>query len=198
MPHAVDPMDPARRRWIALASVTGGAGLVATSAPFVASMAPSERARAFGAPVEVDIGSIKPGDLRTVEWRGKPVWVLHRTADMLDRLRGHDDLLSDPRSTRREQQPEYARNELRSLKPDIAVLVGICTHLGCIPSFRPEPGAPEIGASWPGGFYCPCHGSKFDLAGRVFKNVPAPSNLEVPEYHYPRDSTLLIGLGPGA
>lgn len=190
--------DRSRRQWLALASATGGVGIVATSVPFVASMAPSERARAFGAPVEVDIGSVRPGELRTVEWRGKPVWLLRRTRDMLANLQAHDDLLVDPRSERRDQQPDYARNELRSVRPDTAVLVAICTHLGCIPSFRPEPGAADIGASWPGGFYCPCHGSRFDLAGRVFKNVPAPSNLEVPPHHYAGDSTLIIGVGPGA
>ncbi len=190
--------DPARRVWLTVASAAGCAGIAATSVPFVVSMAPSERARAFGAPVEVDVGTIKPGELRTVEWRGKPVWVLRRTTDMLGSLRSHDDLLSDPQSSRRGQQPDYARNDLRSVKPDIVVLLAICTHLGCIPTYRPEPGAADIGASWPGGFYCPCHGSRFDLAGRVFKNVPAPSNLEVPPHHYFGESTLLIGLDPKA
>lgn len=190
--------DSSRRVWLTAVSAAGGAGIVATSIPFVVSMAPSERARALGAPVEVDVGPIKPGELRTVEWRGKPVWVLRRTPDMLGSLRGHDDLLGDPHSGRRGQQPDYARNDQRSVKPDIAVLVAICTHLGCIPTFRPEPGAADIGASWPGGFYCPCHGSKFDFAGRVFKNVPAPSNLEVPPHHYTGESTLLIGEGPRA
>ncbi len=198
MSRTANPMDPARRQWLAAASAAGGAGIVATNVPFVASMAPSERARAFGAPVEVDIGSIKPGELRTVEWRGKPVSVLRRTADMLETLRTHDDLLNDPRSMRQEQQPDYARNDLRSARPDIAVLVAVCTHLGCIPTFRPEPGTADIGASWPGGFYCPCHGSKFDFAGRVFKNVPAPSNLEVPPHRYRGESTLLIGVEPGS
>ncbi len=198
MSSTSNPTDPARRFWIAATSVAGGAGIVATSVPFVTSMAPSERARALGAAVKVDIGSVKPGELQTVSWRGKPVWVLRRTPTMLDALRGHDGLLSDPHSDRREQQPDYARNDLRSVRPDIAVLVAICTHLGCVPTFRPEPGAADIGASWPGGFYCPCHGSKFDLAGRVFKNVPAPSNLEVPPHRYAGDSSLLIGGGPEA
>jgi len=192
------PPYPARRVWLTAACAAGGAGIVATSVPFVVSMAPSERARALGAPVEIDVEPIKPGELRTVEWRGKPVWVLRRSTDMLATLRSHDDLLSDPQSGRRGQQPDYARNDLRSVKPDISVLVAICTHLGCIPTFRPEPGAADIGASWPGGFYCPCHGSKFDFAGRVFKNVPAPSNLEVPPHHYTGESTLLIGEGPRA
>jgi ubiquinol-cytochrome c reductase iron-sulfur subunit len=196
MTHAAAPMDSARRRWLRAASVAGGTGVVATSVPFVASLAPSERARAFGAPVDADIRQIKPGELMTVEWRGKPVWLLRRTPDMLATLRTLDDQLADPRSTRREQQPDYARNEFRSIKPDLGVLVAICTHLGCVPTFKPQPGGGDIGASWPGGFYCPCHGSKFDLAGRVFKNVPAPSNLEVPPHHYRADSTLLIGEGP--
>ena len=193
MSHTANLVDPARRRWVMTTSLVGGAGVVAASAPFVGSLAPSERARAFGAPVEIDIASIKPGELRTVEWRGKPVWVLRRTPQMIDALRKDDALLSDPSSARSEQQPEYARNELRSLKPDLAVLVAVCTHLGCVPTFRPEPGAADIGASWPGGFYCPCHGSKFDLAGRVFKNVPAPSNLEVPPHRYASDTLLIIG-----
>jgi ubiquinol-cytochrome c reductase iron-sulfur subunit len=192
MSHTATPTDLSRRFWIATTCAAGGAGIVATSVPFVASVAPSERARALGASVEVDVSAIKPGELKTVEWRGKPVWVLHRTAEMMDALRTHDDLLSDP-SSKREQQPDYARNDLRSIKPEFAVLVAICTHLGCIPTFKPQPGAPDIGATWPGGFYCPCHGSKFDLAGRVFKNVPAPSNLEVPPHHYTTESTLLIG-----
>ena len=197
MSHTAIPTDLTRRRWIATTSAACGVGVVATSVPFIASMAPSERARAFGAPVEVDVSAIKPGELQTVEWRGKPVWVLHRTAQMSEVLRTHDELLSDPNS-RRDQQPDYARNDLRSLKPEFAVLVAVCTHLGCIPTFRPEPGAADIGAAWPGGFYCPCHGSKFDLAGRVFKNVPAPSNLEVPPHHYATASTLLIGVDPPA
>ncbi|RST51850.1 ubiquinol-cytochrome c reductase iron-sulfur subunit [Variovorax sp. MHTC-1] len=198
MSQTANPSDPARRRWVTACSAAGSVGILATSVPFVASMAPSERARAFGAPVEVDVGTVKPGELRTVEWRGRPVWVLRRNADMLAALRSHDGLLSDPRSTRQGQQPGYARNDLRSVKPDIAVLVAICTHLGCVPIFRPEPGAPDIGAAWPGGFFCPCHGSKFDLAGRVFKNVPAPSNLEVPPHRYTGESSLLVGEGPVA
>lgn len=193
MSHTAKPTDLARRHWLAATSAAGGAVIVATSAPFIASMAPSERAHALGAPVEVDVSAIKPGELQTVEWRGKPVWVLHRTAQMSEALRTHDELLSDPSSTR-EQQPAYARNDLRSIKPEFAVLVAICTHLGCVPTFRPQPGAADIGASWPGGFYCPCHGSKFDLAGRVFRNVPAPSNLEVPPHHYATATTLLIGV----
>ena len=203
MPHPTRPSDlpaadPERRRWIVVASAAGGVGVAATTVPFVASMAPSERARALGGSVEVDIAMAKPGELLGVSWRGKPVWVLHRTPAMLEALGRHDALLADPRSTRREQQPEYARNQWRSSRPEILVLVALCTHLGCVPTFRPELGAADIDALWPGGFYCPCHGSKFDLAGRVFKNVPAPSNLEVPPYRYADASRLLIGVDPVA
>lgn len=189
------PMDPERRRWLTATSVAGGAGLIATSVPFVASMGPSERARALGAPVEVDLQGFTTGELRTVPWRGKPVFVLRRSPEMLDALTRHDDLLSDPRSTRSEQ-PGYAQNIDRSVKPELSVMVGLCTHLGCIPTFRPIPGAADLGANWPGGFFCPCHGSKFDLAGRVFKNVPAPTNLVVPPYHFAGSNQLLIGVDP--
>jgi ubiquinol-cytochrome c reductase iron-sulfur subunit len=185
-------MNPGRRVWMTATTVVGGAGLVATAIPFVASLAPSERARAMGGPVDVELRGIQPGEARTVEWRGKPVFVLRRSPDMLDSLARHDDLLADPLS-RRSIQPEYTRNAVRSLKPDIAVLEAVCTHLGCIPSFRPTPGTPDLGAAWPGGFYCPCHGSKFDFAGRVFKNVPAPTNLTVPPYQFVSDSKLVIG-----
>ncbi len=189
------PVDPDRRLWLTATSAVGGAGLIATAVPFVSSMAPSERARAMGAPVEVDVSSIKSGEIKTVAWRGQPIFVLRRSAEMLDSLNRHDDLLADPAS-RRSEQPSYAVNVDRSVKPELAVIVGICTHLGCIPTFRPTPGAADIGASWPGGFYCPCHGSKFDLAGRVFKNVPAPTNLVVPPYHFASDDRLLVGVGP--
>lgn len=183
-----------QRRQILLAATTGlgTIGVVATAVPFVESMEPSEAAKAAGAPVEVDIGGIVPGKLETVEWRGKPVWVLHRTDAMLAGLGKHDALLADPDS-RQPQQPKYATNPTRSIKPPIFVAVAICTHLGCVPSYRPQVGAPDLGANWPGGFYCPCHGSKYDLAGRVFKNVPAPRNLEVPEYTYLSDTKLMIG-----
>lgn len=198
MPATASAPDRARRVWVTAVCLTGGAALVATGVPFVASMAPSERARALGAPVELDVGGIEPGELQTVAWRGKPVWVLHRTPEMLRNLTGHDGLLSDPHSSRSEQQPRYASNDMRSIKPEFLVLIGICTHLGCTPAFRPEVGAADLGASWPGGFYCPCHGSRFDLAGRVFKNVPAPSNLEVPPHRYLSGSRLLIGDDHGA
>ncbi len=186
------PIDKDRRLWITATTVAGGAGLVATAAPFVVSLAPSERARALGSPVEVELQAIQPGEIRIVEWRGKPVFVLRRSQDMLDALARHDELLADPTS-RRSIQPEPTRNALRSLAPVMVVLEAVCTHLGCIPSFRPTPGAPDIGVSWPGGFYCPCHGSKFDFAGRVFKNVPAPTNLTVPPHQMISESKLLIG-----
>ncbi len=197
MPQAAPPTNSSRRVWLTSATAMGGVGFVATSVPFIASMAPSERARALGAPVEVNVGTIRPGQLLTVEWRGKPVWVLHLTPEMLEATRTVVERLSDPQSLR-PQQPDYTRNELRSIKPGFGVLIGICTHLGCIPSFRPEPASAGLGEAWPGGFFCPCHGSKFDFAGRVYKNVPAPSNLEVPPHHYANEETLLIGIDPAA
>lgn len=185
--------DLRRRRFLTIATVgLGGIGAVATSVPFVASMSPSEAARAAGAPVEVDLNQVGPGKLITVEWRGRPVWVMHRTAQVLDLLGKHDDQLADPQS-RDPQQPDYAKNATRSIKPQYLIVIGICTHLGCIPVFRPEAAPADLGADWPGGFYCPCHGSKFDFAGRVFKNVPAPRNLEVPPHIYLSDTRMLIG-----
>jgi ubiquinol-cytochrome c reductase iron-sulfur subunit len=155
-------------------------------------MEPSERAKAAGAPVEVDLSTIAPGRLQTVEFRGKPIWILHRTDQMLQQLGGHDALLADPQSAR-SVQPDYAKNPARAVKPPFFIATAICTHLGCIPTFRPEPAAPDIGPDWPGGFYCPCHGSKFDLAGRVVKNVPAPINLEIPPHTYLSDTRVLVG-----
>ena len=209
MSHSI-PMDPDRRRWLTATSVAGGAGVVAASVPFVASMAPSERARALGAPVELDVQDVAMGELRTKarsdeRWfRGDRRFCRCRGADeVVERAEGrrrpgserHDDLLADPRSLRSDQ-PAYARNIDRSVKPELSVMVGLCTHLGCIPTFRPVPGAADLGANWPGGFFCPCHGSKFDLAGRVFKNVPAPTNLEVPAHHFAGANRLLIGVDP--
>ena len=191
------PPDTSRRRLVITTSVIGGAGLAATAVPFVASFSPSERARAQGAPVEFDVQAIQSDELKTVEWRGQPVFVMRRSPETLNSLALHDDLLADPLS-RRSEQPDYAANPVRSPRPEFLVLVGICTHLGCVPSFRPESGALDLGPSWPGGFFCPCHGSKFDFAGRVFKNVPAPTNLTVPPYHFVSQSTLLIGAAPGA
>ena len=182
-----------RRKFLLTAtSVVGGAGVVAAAVPFLSTLAPSEAAKAAGAPVEVDLTTVEPGKIATVEWRGKPVWILHRTDAMIAGLRQHDALLADPASTVN-QQPAYAANPVRAIRPPFFVAIGICTHLGCVPVYRPEPGAADLGPDWPGGFYCPCHGSKFDLAGRVFKNVPAPRNLEVPEYAYLSDTRLVVG-----
>lgn len=196
----MDPIVPEsqRRRFLKVCTASvGGVGLVATAIPFIDSMSPSERARAAGAPVEFDLAALAPGALATIEWRGRPVWLLHRSAPMLQSLHTHDALLADPNSNE-EQQPPYARNPVRAVKPPFLVLTAICTHLGCIPSFRPEPGASDLGADWPGGFYCPCHGSKFDLAGRVFRNVPAPRNMEVPPHAYLSATRVVIGQDPGA
>ena len=186
-------MDDSRRRLLVASSAAGGAAVVATAVPFVASLTPSERAKAAGAPVEADISKLQPGEMMTVEWRGKPVWILRRTPQMLEEIKKADPMVSDP-SSERPQQPEYAKNEYRSIKPEVWVAVGICTHLGCSPSAKFTPGAESgISPDWPGGFLCPCHGSKFDLAGRVFKSVPAPTNLEIPPYKYLTDAKILIG-----
>jgi ubiquinol-cytochrome c reductase iron-sulfur subunit len=186
-------VDHSKRRFlIAATAVAGGAATVAVAAPFVMSMLPSERAKAAGAPVEVDIGKIEPGSMITVEWRGKPVWIVNRTQEMLDQLGKIDDKLSDPK-LEVAQQPDYTKNPTRSIKPNLMVIVGICTHLGCSPSSKLKQGEDGMGSDWPGGFFCPCHGSKFDLAGRVFKGSPAPINLEVPPHHYLSDARLLIG-----
>ena len=189
-----EDVDSRRRELLIVTTGIGlvGAGFAAT--PFIKSMEPSARAKAAGAPVEVDIGDLEPGQLKTVEWRGKPVWILRRTPEMLASLKTDENLLVDPHSAVTSQQPPYAQNDTRSIKPEFLVLVGICTHLGCSPEKRLEAGAASrLGADWPGGFFCPCHGSKFDLAGRVFRNVPAPTNLVVPPYKYLSDTRLLIG-----
>jgi ubiquinol-cytochrome c reductase iron-sulfur subunit len=168
---------------------------VAAVVPFVASMLPSERAKSAGAPVEADISKLAPGEMMTVEWRGKPVWIIHRTKEMLDAMTRLDDKLADPKSEK-QMQPEYCKNAHRSIKPEYMVAVGICTHLGCSPSERFKTG-PESGidADWAGGFLCPCHGSTFDLAGRVYKSKPAPDNLEVPPHRYLDDARIIIGEG---
>ena len=183
-----------KRRFLVVAtSVAGGAAAVAVAVPFVASMFPSARAKAAGAPVEVDISKVEPGMMIRAEWRSKPVWIVHRTSDMLERLKKVDNRVADPDSER-PMQPAYAKNEYRSRKPEWLVLVGICTHLGCSPSDKLKAGPDSgLGEEWPGGFFCPCHGSKFDLAGRVFKDVPAPTNLEVPKYQFLTDTRLVIG-----
>jgi ubiquinol-cytochrome c reductase iron-sulfur subunit len=190
--------DPERRTWLIAVTAAGGVAAVATATPFVASLSPSERARAQGAAVEVDIGDILPGAAKTVEWRGKPVWIVRRTPEMLAALQGQETQLADPASARA-QQPDYAKNMTRSARAEVFVAVGICTHLGCSPSAVPAGSAnPGVGADWKGGFFCPCHGSTFDGAGRVFRNKPAPTNLEVPPHRYSSDTRLLIGEDPHA
>jgi len=188
-------VDRDKRRFLTmLTSVVGTVGVGFVATPFVLSMTPSARARAAGAPVEVDISALEPGQMLTIEWRGKPVWIVRRTKDMLSRLDGLNNLLADPNSKVADQQPVYATNEFRSIKPEVLVLVGICTHLGCSPDKRLAAGpASGLGDEWPGGFFCPCHGSKFDLSGRVYKNVPAPTNLVVPPHMFVTDNKILIG-----
>jgi len=187
------PVNKQRRMLVVSTGAVGAVGALTAISPLFVIMSPSERAKAAGAPVEVDISKLEPGMLITEEWRGKPVWILHRTEEMLGKLGETADLVSDPES-KLPMQPEYAQNIERSIKPEFLVLVGICTHLGCSPSQKLEAGeASGLGADWGGGFFCPCHGSKFDLAGRVYKGVPAPANLEVPPYQFLSDSRLLIG-----
>ncbi|MFG6430469.1 ubiquinol-cytochrome c reductase iron-sulfur subunit [Roseateles sp. LYH14W] len=188
-------VDQGKRTWLIATGCAGAVGGVATAVPFVSTFAPSERAKAAGAPVEVDISGIKPGEKLTVEWRGKPVWIVRRTPEQLEALKKVDGQLADPNSDRKAYPtPDYAKNEYRSIKPEYFVAVGICSHLGCSPSDKFTPGAqPSLPDDWTGGFLCPCHGSTFDMAGRVFKNKPAPDNLEVPPYMYLSDSRLLIG-----
>jgi ubiquinol-cytochrome c reductase iron-sulfur subunit len=188
-------VDPSKRTWLIASTCAGVAGGIATAVPFVSSFQPSERAKAAGAPVEVDISALKPGEKITVEWRGKPVWILKRTPEMLAGIKKEDGAVSDPKSERNAYPtPDYAKNEFRSIKPEVFVAVGICTHLGCSPTDKLAPGPqPSLPDDWQGGFLCPCHGSTFDLAGRVFKNKPAPDNLEVPPHKYLSDTRLLIG-----
>ena len=190
-----NPSDGSRRTALALTAAAGAVGGAAVALPFVLTFQPSERAKAAGAPVEVDIGDLKPGELRRVEWRGKPVWVLRRTPEMLETLKSTTPKLADPDSKRKDYPtPSWAQNDHRSLKHEYLVVVGICSHLGCSPSDKfaagPQPSLPD---DWPGGWLCPCHGSTFDYSGRVYKNMPAPDNLEVPPYKYLTDTRLLIG-----
>jgi len=191
----VGAVDKKKRRFlIAATSALGAAGTAAMVVPFLAAMSPSERAKAAGAPVEADLGAVESGQMIRVEWRGKPVWIVRRTEEMLGNLKEASGSLRDPASEIVTQQPEYAKNEYRSIKPEYLILVGICTHLGCSPTYRPELAPADLGANWKGGFYCPCHGSRFDLAGRVFKNVSAPTNLVVPPHMYLSDTKVLVGL----
>ncbi len=191
---AEEPVDKPRRRFLTQSTtVVGAAGTVALAIPFFTSMSPSARAKAAGAPVEADISKLEPGRMVTYEWRGKPVWVVNRTPALLESLTELTDELADPDSVNN-QQPEYARNETRSRRPEILVMVGICTHLGCSPKYRPEVAPADLGPDWKGGFFCPCHGSKFDIAGRVYAGVPAPTNMVVPPDSYLSDNTILIGV----
>jgi len=186
-------VDQGKRRFlIGATSVVGGVGVVSTATPFVMSLFPSERAKAAGAPVEVDIAKLEPGQKIDIEWRGKVVWVINRTPGMLESLPKLDPKLADPGSDR-SQQPANCKNEHRSIKDNLLVMVGICTHLGCSPTFRPDVAPADLGPDWLGGFFCPCHQSKFDLAGRVYSGVPAPANLPVPPHRYLADTRILVG-----
>ncbi|KAA3652539.1 MAG: ubiquinol-cytochrome c reductase iron-sulfur subunit [Proteobacteria bacterium] len=188
-----EKMDSGRRQLLLATSVAGGAAAAATAVPFVASLTPSERAKAAGAPVEADVSKLAPGEMMTVEWQGKPVWILRRTEEMLATLDKLDDQLADPASEK-SVQPEYAKNKARSIKPEFLVTIGICTHLGCSPSQKFKIGAASgLGDEWPGGFLCPCHGSTFDLAARVYAGKPAPTNLDIPPHKYLADTKILIG-----
>jgi ubiquinol-cytochrome c reductase iron-sulfur subunit len=192
-----EEVDTGRRHFLTVATVaTGAVGAAFAAIPFLASWKPSARAKAMGAPVEVDISKIEPGAMVKVEWRGKAIYIVHRTPQMLEEVKGHDDRLRDPES-KESDQPAFARNADRSMKPEWLVLVGVCTHLGCAPLDKFTPGDPTVAAGWPGGFFCPCHGSKFDLSGRVFKDVPAPTNLPVPPYSFLSDTRILIGAEAG-
>ena len=177
---------------IAATSVVGGVAAGVAAVPFAGSMVPSERAKAAGAPVDADISNIAPGEMKIVEWRGKPVWIVRRTPEMLEGIKKSNDRVSDPKSEV-PLQPEYATNEFRSIKPEFAVLEGVCSHLGCSPQFKSIESKADMGQDWTGGFFCPCHGSKFDFAGRVYKGSPAPVNLKVPPYKFVGDAKIIIG-----
>lgn len=188
-------INQGRRRFLTLATAgAGGLAAIGAATPFVASFFPSEKAKAAGAAVEIDISKIESGQMLTAEWRGKPIWVVNRTEQQLKDLPTLDGNLVDPKSET-EQQPANCQNDVRSIKPQIWVAVGICTHLGCSPTYRPDLAPADLGADWKGGFFCPCHGSKFDMAGRVYKGVPAPTNLVIPPYKYLNDTTILVGEG---
>ncbi|MEN8720758.1 MAG: ubiquinol-cytochrome c reductase iron-sulfur subunit [Oceanococcaceae bacterium] len=186
-------VDDRKRRFLTLTGVAVGAvGVVGAVRPFLASMAPSERAKALGAPVTVDISKLEEGQLLITTWRGSPVWIVRRTPEMLDNLDKVVGELRDPNSVE-DMQPAYAQNDTRALRPEVLVMVGRCTHLGCSPSFRPDYPSEDLGKDWLGGFFCPCHGSKFDMAGRVYKGVPAPLNMPIPPYRFADDNTIVVG-----
>lgn len=194
---ANEGVNTGRRRFLtATTAVVGGAGAIFAAVPFIKSWKPSARAQVAGAPVTVDVSRLLPGQRLTVTWRGQPVWLIRRTEEQLAALSSLNGQLRDPNSENPEQQPAYAANATRSLRPELAVLIGICTHLGCVPLFRPEMQPQPFDPEWKGGFYCPCHNSRFDLAGRVFEGVPAPTNLRVPPYHFTGDAELVIGVDP--
>lgn len=198
MSAEADQVDGGRRHFLLVAtSAVGAVGAVATAVPFLASWRPSARAKAMGGPVEADISKLQVGELMKVEWRGQAIYVVRRSEAMIAKLASNKANLRDPDSAESDQ-PDFAKNEARALKPEYLVLVGVCTHLGCAPLGKFEPGDATVAADWPGGFYCPCHGSKFDLAGRVFKDVPAPLNLTVPPYSFGPNNTLIIGVATGA
>lgn len=191
-------VDEGRRHFLLVAtSAVGAVGAVATAVPFLASWQPSARAKALGGPVEADISKLQVGELMKIEWRGQAIYVVRRSQEMIEALGNHDAMLRDPKSEESEQ-PDFAKNTARALKPEYLVLVGVCTHLGCAPMAKFKAGDTDVAADWPGGFYCPCHGSKFDLSGRVLKDVPAPLNLKVPPYYFSSDATLVIGVDKGA
>lgn len=189
-----EKVDCGRRRLLVATAAIGGVGGAVVATPFIKSMMPSERAKSAGAPVEYDISKLAPGQMDTVEWQGQPVWIINRTPEQLETLKKTDSLVGDPKSEK-DMQPKYCQNETRSIKPNILVAIGVCTHLGCSPTEKFKAGAESgLGAEWPGGFICPCHGSTFDLAGRVYKSKPAPDNLKVPPHVYLTDTTILIGV----
>ena len=192
-------IDLKKRRFLTQAtSVVGAVGVGFVAWPFLSTWSPSAAAKSAGAPVDVDISKLEPGQLVRVLWRKKPVWIFRRDDQIISDLKTLESDLADP-NNEQQQQPEYAKNPTRSIKPEIAVIIGVCTHLGCSPTYRPEVGAADLGGdSWKGGFYCPCHGSKFDLAGRVYAGVPAPTNLVVPPYHFVNDSLIRVGVDPQA
>ena len=188
-----DGQENSRRRFLTTtATIVGGVGVAAAVVPFISSLTPSAKAKAIGAPIEVNIGHLKPGERMIVQWQGKPVWILRRGEESLTSINELDDEVKDPTSSE-EQQPEYAKNEYRSIKPEYLIVIGLCTHLGCSPNYFTASEEHDLGADWKGGFFCPCHGSRFDLAGRVFKSVPAPANLVVPPHIYLSDIRVIIG-----
>ena len=182
-----------RRNFLAnLTKVMGAVGGIFAVIPFLSTMSPSEKAKSAGAPIEIDVSGLKPGAFKVVEWRGKPVWVVRRTAEMINNTQEDNDILTDPKSLE-EHQPKYTQNKFRSLNPEYLVLLGVCTHLGCSPLYKPNSKTAELGLDWKGGFFCPCHGSKFDLSGRVHRGMPAPYNLEVPPYYFVSESRIIVG-----